>query len=122
MLLFLFIRVALTCSIITLLSTYCATAFPVLLPLAASSLVPVRLSLKGFQASDVEIKEKGEMVGDTVRINAPAFLSFFPSPFYFLHLISLSEAVRLNEGLGRLLEAVDSEGEGRKSQREKERR
>lgn len=121
-LLFLLIRVALTCSIITLLSTYCATAFPVLLPLAASLLVPARLSLKGFQVSDVEIKKKGEMVGDTVRINAPAFLSFFPSPFYFLHLISLSEAVRFNEGLGRLLEAADSEGEGGKSQREKERR
>lgn len=122
MLLFLLIRVALTCSIITLLSTYCAAAFPVLLPLAASSLVPATLSLKGFQVSDVEIKEKREMVGDTVRINAPAFLSFFPFPFYFIHLISPSETVRLNEGLDRLLEAVDLEGEGRKSQREKERR
>lgn len=80
-LLFLFIRVALTCSIITLLSTYCASAFPALLPLTASSLVPVTLSFKGFQVSDVEIKKKGEMVGDTVRINAPAFLSFFPFPF-----------------------------------------
>lgn len=122
-LLFLFIRVALTCSIITLLSTHCAAAFSVLLPLAASSLVPVTLSLKGFQVSDVEIKEKREMVGDTVRINAPAFLSFFsPFPFYFIHLISPSETVRLNEGLDRLLEAADLEGEGRKSQREKERR
>lgn len=82
-LLFLFIRVALTCSIITLLSTHCAAAFSVLLPLAASSLVPVMLSLKGFQVSDVEIKKKREMVGDTVRVNAPAFLSFF-SPFPFL--------------------------------------
>lgn len=122
MLLFLFIRVALTCSIITLLSTYCAAAFPALLPLAASSLVPVPLSLKGFQVSDVEIRKKGEIGGDTVRINAPAFLFFSPFPFYFIHLISLSETLRLNEGLDRLLEAVDLEGEGRKSQREKERR
>lgn len=114
---------ALTCSIITLLSTHCAAAFPVLLPLAASSLVPVTLSLRGFQGSDVEIKKKREMVGDTVRINASAFFSFFPPfPFYFIHLISLSETVRLNEGLDRLLEAADWEGEGRKSQREKERR
>lgn len=49
-------------------------------------------------------------------------LFFSPFPFYFIHLISPSEAVRLNEGLDRLLEAVDLEGEGRKSQREKERR
>lgn len=121
-LLFLFIRVALTCSIITLLSTYCAAAFPVLLPLAASSRVPVTLSLMGFQVSDVEIRKKRELVGDTVRINAPAFLFFSPFPFYFIHLISLSETLRLNEGLDRLLEAVDLEGEGGKSQREKERR
>lgn len=85
-LLFLLIRVALTCSIITLLSTYCAAAFPVLLPLAASSLVPVTLSLKGFQVSDVEIRKKGEMVGDTVRINAPAFLSFFPLSLFTLFI------------------------------------
>lgn len=58
-------------------------AFPALLPLAASSLVPVTLSLKGFQVSDVEIKKKREMVGDTVRISASAFFSFFP-PFPFL--------------------------------------
>ena len=49
-------------------------------------------------------------------------LFFSPFPFYFIHLISPSEAVRLNEGLDRLLEAVDLEGEGIKSQREKERR
>ena len=49
-------------------------------------------------------------------------LFFSPFPFYFIHLISPSETVRLNEGLDRLLEAVDLEGEGRKSQREKERR
>lgn len=60
MLLFLLIRVALTCSIITLLSTYCATAFPVLPPREASSLVPVTLPLKGFQVSDVEIRKKGK--------------------------------------------------------------
>lgn len=65
------------------------------------------LSLKGFQVSDVEIKKKREMVGDTVRISASAF--------YFIHLISPSETVRFNEGLGRLLEAVHLEGEGRKS-------
>lgn len=53
-------------------------AFPALLPLAASSLVPVTLSLKGFQVSDVEIKKKREMVGDTVRISASAFFSVFP--------------------------------------------
>lgn len=85
-LLFLFIRVALTCSVITLLSTYCAAAFPVLLPLGASSLVPVTLSLKGFQVSDVEIRKKREMVGDTVRINAPAFLSFFPLSLFTLFI------------------------------------
>lgn len=80
------------------------------------------LSLKGFQVSDVEIKKKREMVGDTVRISASAFLSVFPFSFYFIHLISPSETVRFNEGLGRLLEAVHLEGEGRRSQREKERR
>ena len=85
-LLFLFIRVALTCSVITLLSTYCAAAFPVLLPLGASSPVPVTLSLKGFQVSDVEISKKREMVGDTVRINAPAFLSFFPLSLFTLFI------------------------------------
>lgn len=85
-LLFLFIRVALTCSVITLLSTYCAAAFPVLLPLGASSPVPVTLSLKGFQVSDVEIRKKREMVGDTVRINAPAFLSFFPLSLFTLFI------------------------------------
>lgn len=62
-LLFLLIRVALTCPIITLLSTYCAAAFPVLPPLAASSLGPVTLPLKGFQVSDVEIRKKGKWSG-----------------------------------------------------------
>lgn len=86
MLLFLFIRVALTCSIITLLSTYCAAAFPAPLPLAAASLVPATLSLKGFQVSDVEIRKKRGLVGDTVRINAPAFLSFFPLSLFTLFI------------------------------------
>lgn len=109
---------ALTCSVITLLSTYCAAAFQFCYTLGASSPVPVAAVTQGeTQVSDVEIRKKREMVGDTVRINAPAFLSF-SFPFYFIHLISPSETVRLNEGLDRLLEAVDLE-EGRKSQRER---
>lgn len=65
-------------------------AFPALLPLAASSLVPVTLSLKGFQVSDVEIKKKREMVGDAVRITASAFLFFPPFPF-LLYSFNLPE-------------------------------
>lgn len=68
------------------LASCCAAAFPVLLPLAVSSLVPVTLSLKGFQVSDVEIRKKREMVGDTVRINAPAFLSFFSRSLFTLFI------------------------------------
>lgn len=49
-------------------------------------------------------------------------LFFSPFPFYFIHLISPRATVRLNEGLDTLLEAVDLKGEGRESQREKERR
>lgn len=60
-------------------------AFPARLPLAASSLVPVTLSLKGFQVSDVEIKKKREMVGDTVRITASAFL-FSPLSLFTLFI------------------------------------
>lgn len=61
-------------------------AFPALLPLAASSLVPVTLSLKGFQVSDVEIKKKREMVGDAVRITASAFLFFSPLSLFTLFI------------------------------------
>lgn len=57
-------------------------AFPALLPLAASSLVPVTLSLKGFQVSDVEIKKKK---GNGRRHSENKCLCFFlrlpPFPF-----------------------------------------
>lgn len=122
MLLFLLIRVALTCSIITLLSTYCAPAFPVLPPREVSLLVPVTLPLKGFQVSDVEIRKKGNGRRRSENKCSRFSLLFPPFPFYFIHLISPSETARPNEGLDGLLEAVDLEGEGRESQREKERR
>lgn len=122
-LLFLLIRVVLTCSIITLLSTYCAEAFPHSSAshsflLGSRDAVTQRLSNQ--RCRNQKEKENGWRCRENkcpcfslplsfssvppTPLHPPFFSSlFFIFFLYFIHLISPSENVKHNDGLGRII-------------------
>lgn len=145
-LLFLLIRVVLTCSIITLLSTYCAEAFPhssASHSFLSGSCDAVTQRLSNQRCRNQKEKENGWRRREN---KCPCFslLSLFPPShpppssffffplffsflfffFYFIHLISPSESVEHNEGLGRIIRScwfwAGGKGEKKPEKRKRE--